>query len=75
LALSTQSSRQRIAHHSLTTPSTYGSGGLRPAVRLRRAWALDDHAHALDQLRRLARELDRIDRPSQLAEREALAIR
>jgi putative transposase len=27
--------------------------------RLRRAWALDDHAHALDQLRRLAGELDR----------------
>jgi transposase-like protein len=27
--------------------------------RLRRAWALDDHARALDQLRRLARELDR----------------
>ena len=33
----------------------------RPAVkqRLRRAWALDDHAPALDQLRLLARELDR----------------
>jgi transposase-like protein len=33
----------------------------RPAVkqRLRRAWALDDHARALDQLRALARELDR----------------
>jgi transposase-like protein len=33
----------------------------RPAVkqRLRRAWALDDHARALDQLRRLAGELDR----------------
>jgi transposase-like protein len=33
----------------------------RPAVkqRLRRAWALDDHARALDQLQRLARELDR----------------
>jgi putative transposase len=27
--------------------------------RLRRAWALDDHARALDQLRALARELDR----------------
>ena len=27
--------------------------------RLRRAWALDDHARALDQLRRLAGELDR----------------
>jgi transposase-like protein len=33
----------------------------RPAVkqRLRRAWALDDHARALDQLQRLAGELDR----------------
>ncbi len=33
----------------------------RPAVkeRLRRAWALEDHARALDQLRRLAGELDR----------------
>ena len=33
----------------------------RPAVkqRLRRAWALDDHARALDQLRALASELDR----------------
>jgi putative transposase len=33
----------------------------RPAIvqRLRRAWALDDHARALDQLRLLARELDR----------------
>jgi transposase-like protein len=33
----------------------------RPAVkqRLRRAWALDDHARALDQLRLLASELDR----------------
>ena len=27
--------------------------------RLRRAWALDDHERALDQLRQLARELDR----------------
>ena len=27
--------------------------------RLRRAWALDDHVRALDQLRQLARELDR----------------
>jgi transposase-like protein len=34
----------------------------RPAVkqRLRRAWALDDHARALDQLRALAGELDRL---------------
>ena len=33
----------------------------RPGVkqRLRRAWALDDHARALDQLRQLARELER----------------
>src|SRR5205814_4371312 len=33
----------------------------RPAVkqRLSRAWALDDHARALDQLQRLAGELDR----------------
>jgi putative transposase len=33
----------------------------RPAVkqRLRRAWALDDHARALEQLQRLAGELDR----------------
>jgi putative transposase len=33
----------------------------RPAVkqRLRRAWALEDHARALDQLRRLAGELER----------------
>src|SRR5207245_11025673 len=33
----------------------------RPAVkqRLRKAWALEDHARALDQLRRLAGELDR----------------
>lgn len=33
----------------------------RPAVkqRLRRAWALDDHARALDQLKALAGELDR----------------
>lgn len=33
----------------------------RPAVkqRLRRAWTLNDHARALDQLRRLAGELDR----------------
>jgi putative transposase len=33
----------------------------RPSVkqRLRRAWALDDHARALDQLRRLAGELER----------------
>jgi putative transposase len=33
----------------------------RPNVRqrLRRAWALADHARALDQLRRLAAELDR----------------
>ena len=32
----------------------------RPAVkqRLRRAWALDDHARALDQLRALASELE-----------------
>src|SRR5439155_23647516 len=32
----------------------------RPPVkqRLRRAWALDDHTRALDQLRQLARELD-----------------
>ncbi len=32
----------------------------RPSVkqRLRRAWALDEHARALDQLRQLARELD-----------------
>ena len=28
-------------------------------LRLRRAWALDDHGRALDQLRTLARELDR----------------
>jgi transposase-like protein len=34
----------------------------RPAVkrRLRRAWARDDHARALDELRQLAAELDRI---------------
>ena len=34
----------------------------RPNVqqRLRRAWALEDHARALDQLRRLAGELDRL---------------
>ena len=33
----------------------------RPTVkqRLRRAWALDDHARALDQLRQLAGELER----------------
>jgi putative transposase len=33
----------------------------RPLVkqRLRRAWALDDHARALEQLRQLAGELDR----------------
>jgi hypothetical protein len=35
----------------------------RPSVqqRLRRAWALDDHDRALDQLRQLARELDHSD--------------
>jgi putative transposase len=41
---------------STTCPNATG-----PAVkqRLRRAWALDDHGLALDQLQRLARELDR----------------
>jgi transposase-like protein len=33
--------------------------GLDVKQRLRRAWALDDHARALDQLRRLAGELER----------------
>jgi transposase len=34
------------------------AGPARGQARLRRAWALDDHARALDQLRRLAAELD-----------------
>ena len=41
--------------------SIIGPSREQPSVkqRLRRAWALDDHGRALEQLRALARELER----------------
>jgi putative transposase len=52
---------QRCLRHKERNVTEHLPERERPAVkqRLRRAWALDDHARALDQLRRLARELDR----------------
>ena len=52
---------QRCVRHKERNVADHLPERERPAVqqRLRRAWALDDHAHALDQLRRLAGELDR----------------
>jgi putative transposase len=52
---------QRCLRHKERNVTDHLPERERPAVkqRLRRAWALDDHARALDQLQRLARELDR----------------
>jgi putative transposase len=52
---------QRCLRHKERNVLDHLSERERPAVkqRLRRAWALDDDARALDQLRALARELDR----------------
>jgi transposase-like protein len=52
---------QRCLRHKERNVTDHLPERERPAVkqRLRRAWALDDHARALDQLRQLARELDR----------------
>jgi putative transposase len=52
---------QRCLRHKERNVTDHLPERERPAVkqRLRRAWALDDHARALDQLRRLAGELDR----------------
>jgi putative transposase len=52
---------QRCVRHKERNVTDHLPERERPAVkqRLRRAWALDDHARALDQLRQLARELDR----------------
>ena len=52
---------QRCLRHKERNVTEHLPERERPAVkqRLRRAWALDDHARALDQLRRLAGELDR----------------
>ena len=51
---------QRCVRHKERNVTDHLPERDRPAVqqRLRRAWALDDHAGALDQLRLLARELD-----------------
>jgi putative transposase len=52
---------QRCVRHKERNVTEHLPERDRPSVkqRLRRAWALDDHARALDQLRQLARELDR----------------
>ncbi|MGZ8716924.1 MAG: IS256 family transposase, partial [Gaiellaceae bacterium] len=52
---------QRCVRHKERNVLDHLSERDRPNVqqRLRRAWALDDHGRALDQLQRLARELDR----------------
>jgi putative transposase len=52
---------QRCARHKERNVTDHLPERERPAVkqRLRRAWALDDQARALDQLRALAGELDR----------------
>ncbi len=52
---------QRCLRHKERNVSDHLPERDRPAVkqRLRRAWALDDHARALEQLRRLASELER----------------
>jgi transposase-like protein len=52
---------QRCVRHKERNVTDHLPERERPAVkqRLRRAWALDDHARALDQLRALAGELDR----------------
>ncbi|MGH2804355.1 MAG: IS256 family transposase [Thermoleophilaceae bacterium] len=51
---------QRCVRHKERNVTDHLPERERPAVklRLRRAWALDDHARALDQLRLLAGELD-----------------
>jgi transposase-like protein len=52
---------QRCLRHKERNVTDHLPERERPAVkqRLRRAWALDDHARALDQLRQLAGELER----------------
>jgi transposase-like protein len=52
---------QRCVRHKERNVTDHLPERERPAVkqRLRRAWALDDHDRALDQLRQLAGELDR----------------
>ena len=52
---------QRCVRHKERNVTDHLPERDRPAVqqRLRRAWALDDHARALDQLRLLASELER----------------
>jgi transposase-like protein len=52
---------QRCVRHKERNITDHLPERERPAVkqRLRRAWALDDHARALDQLKALASELDR----------------
>jgi putative transposase len=52
---------QRCVRHKERNVTDHLPERDRPLVkqRLRRAWALDDHARALDQLRQLAGELDR----------------
>ncbi len=52
---------QRCVRHKERNVTDHLPERERPAVkqRLRRAWALDEHARALDQLRALAGELDR----------------
>ena len=52
---------QRCVRHKERNVTDHLPERDRPNVkqRLRRAWALDDHGRALDQLRALARELDR----------------
>jgi putative transposase len=52
---------QRCVRHKERNVTDHLPERDRPAVkqRLRQAWALDDNARALDQLRQLARELDR----------------
>ncbi len=52
---------QRCVRHKERNVTDHLPERERPGVkqRLRRAWVLDDHDRALDQLRQLARELDR----------------
>jgi transposase-like protein len=52
---------QRCVRHKERTVIDHLPERERPAIqqRLRRAWALDDHTRALEQLRQLARELER----------------
>jgi len=52
---------QRCVRHKERNVTDHLPERDRPSVqqRLRRAWALDDHTRALDQLRALVRELDR----------------